>query len=384
MNRKQLLIIVAGLVLVGGVSLLINREDSQSWRTTEVSKLLKFDLNEVSRINLRHASGELNLVKKGEGQDVSWVVKERADYPADYQKVSDLVRKMWELKPTQTLKVGASQLGRLDLNEPGKGAASLLSLKDKEGKVLASLTIGKQHMNKPSEAADGMPGYPTGRYVMDEAKNVSLLGDALSELLPGPENWLDTTFLNISNIRSVAVSGTSGAWKLLREKDSEWKLDGAAADEQLDPAQTSGLGTLLASSRFADVAPETEPMTQSTAALIETSDGFTYSLTIGAAMDDKHPVKVAVSGSFAQERAPGKEEKPEEKAKLDEAFQKQLKELQDKLAKEQKFQQRIYLVEKYALGALTKERKELLKAPEPSPTPTATPAAKPDKPAKKK
>lgn len=371
MNRKQLILIVVGLALAGAASLVLSRKEANSWETAApAGKLLEFDLNNVSQVTLQQPSAELNLVKKGE----LWTVKERADFPANFEKVGELIRKFWELKPVQSVKVGASQFGRLNLVEPGKGAdaGALLTFKDKDGKALASILVGKEYTRK--SAGEDMPGFPAGRYVLAPGKQPSLIGDALSDLVVAPEGWLETAFINVSNIRSIAVSGTAAPWKLVREKaDADWKLEAARAGEQLDPVQVSSFNTLLSNAKFADLgeAPaDAKPMT----ALIETFDGFTYNLSIGQAKEDKYPVKVAISGTFAQQRIPGKDEKPEDKAKLDEEFQKQLKGLQDKLAREQKFQDRSYLLNKFVISGLLKERKELLKAPEPAPSPT--PAAK--------
>lgn len=379
MNRKQLLLIVGGLLLAGGLSLIVNRKDARTWQGQENTKLLKFDLNEVAQISFRQADKQLNLVKK---EDL-WTVQERSDYPANFQKVGDLIRKMWELKSVQSVKVGPSQLGRLELVEPGKGpnSGAVLELKSKEGKLLGSLLLGKQHMRQSSDTSDEMPGYPVGRYVLALGNNAvtSLVNDPLSELEAAPEGWLDTAFLNVTNIRSIVVTGTSGKWKVSREKaDADWKLEGATAGEQLDSAQTSSFGSLLASAQISDVLALDSKEIDSNhpvSAVITTFDEFTYTLTMGQPKDDKVPVKVAVTVTLPQQRVPQANEKPEEKEKFEKEFQDHQKQLQDKLVKEQRFQQRGYVVAKYVVSGLLKERKELLKAPESKPASSPAPAA---------
>lgn len=379
MNRKQLLLIVGGLLLAGIFSLVLSRKDASAWEQKESSKLLSFDLNEVSQITLRQRDRQLNLTKKEE----VWSVKERADYPANFQKVSDLLRKMWELKSVQAVKVGPSQLGRLELVEPGKGpnAGSVLEFKNREGKPVGALLVGKQYMRQTADGPEEMPGYPVGRYVMalGENKVPSLVNDPISELELAPESWLNTSFVNITNIRSITVTGSSSAWKVSREKaDADWKLEGAKPEEQLDSAQASGFGSLLANVQISDVlAPDAKDFEagQPVSAEISTFDDFTYTLTMGQLKEEKIPVKIAVSAAFPKERAAQPNEKPEDKEKLDKEFQTRLKELQEKLAKEQKFQQRGYVLAKYTISGLLKERKELLKAPEPKPTPSPTAAA---------
>src|SRR5689334_5174144 len=113
MKAKQLIVILLLLVVLGGAALWLSGRNSASWSSTATrpdAKVLNFPLNDVSRITIKGAGAETNLIKE---EDL-WRVQER-DYPADFDKVSFLVRRLWELKPVQEVKIGASQLGRLQL-----------------------------------------------------------------------------------------------------------------------------------------------------------------------------------------------------------------------------------------------------------------------------
>jgi putative NADH-flavin reductase len=72
-------------------------------------------------------------------------------------------------------------------------------------------------------------------------------------------------------------------------------------------------------------------------------------------------MQVAVSGNFAKERAPGKDEKPEDKEKLDKEFKDKLAKHEEKLKNEKRFEQWVYIVPKYTVEPLLKGRQELLK-----------------------
>ena len=78
------------------------------------------DLPIVAQMTIQQPKAQVNLRKKGD----TWVVSERADYPANFEMISTLIRKVWELKPVQEVKVGPSQLGRLSLLQPGQGEKS--------------------------------------------------------------------------------------------------------------------------------------------------------------------------------------------------------------------------------------------------------------------
>src|SRR5438876_3129453 len=96
MKGKQLAIVLVLLVAFGGVALFLSRRNAASWSNTATSsdgKILNFPLNDVSHLTIKGDGSELNLVKK----DDVWTVKERADYPANFELISGLVRKIWEL-----------------------------------------------------------------------------------------------------------------------------------------------------------------------------------------------------------------------------------------------------------------------------------------------
>src|SRR5687768_5779334 len=125
MNRKQLIILVILVVLVGEAGLLLRNRENSSWKGADPAvgkKLLgeKFPVNDVAQISIKQGTNELNLVKKD-----LWRVRERGDYPANYSEVSDFLLKVSDLKIVQTEKVGPSQLPRLSL-AIGQGSSSAL------------------------------------------------------------------------------------------------------------------------------------------------------------------------------------------------------------------------------------------------------------------
>jgi len=150
MNQKQLLIIVVVALVLGGFVLYSNKQKSASFQRGERiagEKLLgDFPVNDVAHITLRQPTGEVNLVKA----DV-WTVKERDGYPAHEEDIIEFARKLWDLKAAQSQKIGESQLGRLELLPPDKGATNsgtLVELKGKDGKLIKSVVFGKKSMRE--------------------------------------------------------------------------------------------------------------------------------------------------------------------------------------------------------------------------------------------
>jgi hypothetical protein len=391
MKGKQLLLLlllVGGLGYAGYLSFQGSRESwSQKGTGGAGTKVVTFPINDVTQVQIKDATAEVNLVK---GDD--WTVKERADYPANFDQVSELLRKLWDLKTVQEVKAGPSQHPRLNLVQPGEGdsAGTLVDLKDKEGKSVASLVLGKKHMSNSGGGDD--PGFATGRYVLplgDKAR-VSLVSETFDQYEPKPERWLRRDFVKVENPKTITLNSPDAKmrWSATRESTTgEWKLADAKGDEKLDASKVSMFGSAFASPSFKDVvAPGTKPeetgLDQPTTLKIETFDGFTYAMEIGKVKDEALPVKLAISATLKKERTPGKDEKPEDKTKLDDEFKAALKKLEDKLAAEKKFESRTYLVEKFTLDSLLKERSALLPdakpdpaTPAPGPPPTPAPAA---------
>ena len=107
-------------------------------------------------------------------------------------------------------------------------------------------------------------------------------------------------------------------------------------------------------------APPNGSVAGDTVMTVETFDGFSYAAKIGAKQDDNYPVSFMVTANLPATRTPGKEEKPEDKAKLDKDFQTQQKTLADKLAKESACTNWVYQLPGYSLDELLKTRPQLL------------------------
>ncbi len=374
MNRKQLtLVIVLGVVL-GALGFYIKSRDTTSWKSTGGGlgqKLLgDFDLNTVAHIAIKQATNELNLVKK----DDLWRVKERHEYPANFEEIQGFLRKAWELKTVQSMPIGPSQLPRLELVAPGQGdkSGTLVELKDKDGKVIKSMVLGKKHMRgggDDSSPFGGGGGYPDGRYVLVASNpgTVGLISEAWSNIEPKPESWLNKDFFKCEKIKSVALTWTN-AWTLTRETEGgEMKLADAKPNEQIDTTKTSSIGNAFSWPSFDDVAaPDAKPddlgLDKPLTAKIETFEGFTYDFKIGnKPIGENYYLSLAVNADIPKERTPGKDEKPEDKEKLDKEFKEKNDKLKEKLDKEKALEKWTYKVSKWTVDPVLKDRPQLMK-----------------------
>lgn len=374
MNRKQIIILLVVVLALGGAGYLIHKRQTESWTPASSAmgkKLLgDFPLNDVAHIVIKQGTNELNLAKK----DNLWRVRERNDYPANYTEISDFLIKARELKIVQSEEVGPSQLPRLSLTTgQGTNSAMLVDFKDQSDKSIRTVLLGKKHMRKsdrPSPLGDmGSEGWPDGRYVKvgNDSGNVSLISEALANIEPKPDQWLNKDFFKVEKVRSIAVTypAATNSWKVTRETETgEWKLSDAKPGEQLDSGKTSALNNPLSSPGFNDVATTAKPeelgLDKPTLVSLETFDNFTYNVKVGEKTNDNVPITMTVAAQPAKERTPGKDEKPEDKDKLDKEFKEKQKKLEEKLAQEKSYENWVYLVSSWSVDPVLKERSQLM------------------------
>jgi hypothetical protein len=106
--------------------------------------------------------------------------------------------------------------------------------------------------------------------------------------------------------------------------------------------------------------PEELGLDKPTIVSISTFDDLTYTLKLGAKTNENYALTVTVAADPAKARTPGKDEKPEDKAKLDKEFAEKQKKTEEKAAQDKNFENWVYLVSNWTLDPLIKERSQLL------------------------
>ncbi len=369
MKSKQLTILVIAALVLGGGGVLVLKNRQSEFTESKGSAggivLGTFDVNAVAGLRITQGTNAVNVVKSGD----DWVVKERGGYPANFDEVRSFVRKLAELKVTQPVKVGASRLPLLELT---KEAGTLVEFLDKDGKAIKSATLGKQltaaggNDNSPFGGGGGMPN---GRYVQTGSgpESVVVVNDPLSSAKTDAGEWIAKDFFKVEQPISVVVAGTSAtnSFGLSRTNEfGDWTLADTKPGEELDKNKLYSFNSLLSSPSFNDLVLEPDlaklGLDQPTKATIRTAGGFTYEVKLGKSEGDNYPLQVSVSADLKRQREPGKDEKPEDKAKLDKEFADKLAKQEEKLKAEQSYSKWTYTVSKWTVDALLKGRGELL------------------------
>lgn len=376
MNRKQFLVLVIVLVVLGGAGLALFWQDIAAYRESGArigAKLLpEFRIAEIAQIRLQDAQNEVTLVNKGN----RWVVQERNDYPANFQDISSFMLKLIELKVTQSESVGASLLPRVELVAPGatgeggnvadkEGVGTLVEFKDKDGKVLASLVLGKKVLKKDplNPLPNARDGVPAGRYirVSGTTDKVVVVSDPLNSAEAKPGKWLAKDFFKAERIKMLAVGpeGAPPGWKIARDVEwGQWKLVGPG---EVNASSAVSAVNALGNISFADVAVKRGETEKPLVAVAQTFDNLTYRVTLARKKDgEDYYLNFTVSGEPPRKRVPEKDEKPEERERYDKDFAKTLKRLEERIAREQALAKWTYVVSKSEAEPVLKDRGEMV------------------------
>jgi hypothetical protein len=407
MNRKQFLILVLALVVLGGAGMALFWQDIGAYRESGAkigARLMpQFKLAEVAQMRLQDAKQQTTLVRKETG----WVVQERGGYPASFQQISDLMLKLAELKVTQSEPIPATLLARVELNEPrkagepaqpqkagdaaappklgdtaqpqktadaaapnpGEGTGTLIEFKDAAGKTLERLILGKRILKKDplNPLPNAVDGVPAGRYVLrpDSKDTVAVVvSDPLNNAEASPGRWLQKDFFKAERIKTLTVTppGSGAGWKITRNEEwGQWKFAAGAGD--LAASRAVAAVNALNSMSFIDVALDIKPqeLEQPYTIVAETFDNLVYTIKIAKGKSgDDYLVNTSVSGEPPKNRTVEKDEKAEQKERRDKDFVDSRMRLELRLAREKAQSAWTYVVAKKDVEPLLRDRADLI------------------------
>lgn len=376
MNRKQFLLLVLALAVLGGAGLVMYFKSASEYRESGSrigAKILPgLNISEVAQVELRDAKTGVTLVRK----ENHWIAKERDGYPADFKAISDLIIKLADLKVVQSDTANPAMLPRVDLVEPGamkdagkdkgEGAGTRVEIKDAAGKSLAALVLGRTVLKKDpgNPLPSAQDGVPAGRYirVLGDKEQVVVVNDPLSSATAQPGRWLDKDFAKIERIKTFAVSNESGGWKITRDLEwGQWKFAGGGGD--LDASSAVGAVNALGQLAFNDVAVGTklEDEGRPVTVTAETFDNLVYTLRIAKRKTgDDYLLNVNVAGEPTLSREAEKGEKAEDKERRDKEFAESRKRLELRVARDKARSAWLYVVDAKQVAPLLKGRGDMV------------------------
>ncbi len=376
MKTKQLIILLAVVVVLAAIATFKNHRSNAGWREslseTATTMLPEdFDESAIYSINIKDNARSITMHRGDNG----WTIADKYDYPANFKELTRFITDLTETKIAQSVPASDEQLAAMKLTDES-GAVSV-TLADKDGKPLKTITFGKK-VEKESDPAKmspqmmmyGMGGnIPLGRYVSMDGSTV-IVANTFALVDEPIKDWFDSEFFKISDMKSATLSQNGTAlWSVSRDSSSaDLNLIGdIPADKELDKAKLTAIKSAFSWIRFNDVAApnaaakEIGMETPKVLTVIGFDDNI-YKITFGSPVDGKQYIKVSINWNGATVRTPADDEKPEDKAKLDADFAKKVKESQDK-AKElnDRLSQWTYEVGTNALSSVDKAFADFLK-----------------------
>ncbi len=420
MKLKHLIILLVVAAILAVLVFFSKQKDSDELDSEVGQKLFKdLSTEAIRQLVLNGGKDEVTL----EIKDGKWTVKGRDGYPANFDNIHSLITKAASLSIVDVkTDVADKYLGKFKLMKPGTGGKDdetgvLVTMKKEDGSVLSALTVGK---NPPFSPNVNMTSGGQSQYIKLESSKdrVYVVKDGFDYNINNVTNkdWLNKTdFFKPEKHKSVAVTTNKPEdnWKIFREKEgsdaADLKLAEAKPGEEFDTAKGSTSASAFSSPSFNDVATEADKAKAgldqpSRTAVIETFDGFTYTVKVGkqvekpadpnAGASEEFYISVDVVGSFPEaapewKPTPEEEKKTEdEKKKLkeehDKKFADELAKKKERLTKEKALAGKVFIVAKYAIDPLLKNRGEFMKDKPAAPPATpgaATPPAAPGTPA---
>jgi hypothetical protein len=254
-------------------------------------------LGDVASVGLKRNALSLTFVREGD----NWLVAEKGNYPAAAGKVRQIVLAMADAMLVEAKTQKAEFYPRLDVEDPGSGKSTLVTLKDKSGTTLGELIVGKRRYDRLGTGTDGI-------YVRKPGDPQAWLARGSLEFSDQLSSWLDRRVLDIPQKRIARATltqpdGTKLVLTRAKPEDS-FTVEDAPADAKFKSETTIGEPAMaLETLDLDDVKPAAElpvPDKDVVTASLTTFDGLTVNVRL-LDKDDVHWAALSASGSGAAE-----------------------------------------------------------------------------------
>jgi uncharacterized protein DUF4340 len=349
MNARVAGVLLVLLAALGGGALLVQQQRGAE-RPAGAGKLGQPVLKnlkaaDIAAIAIREPGATLTLQRHAE----RWTIAERGGFPADLDKVRELVLKALELKVGQSEPIGGPDRARLKLD----GSGTTLEFLGADGKPLARLAIGGKYFKREPENPARAIG--DGRFVQlpEDPATAIVVSDPLTLASTRSADWIDRTGFAAEKVRALETTlQVVEKWMIERGRDDAgWKLSPMRAGEKLDTIRANSASYSLNSVALADVAApglkaaDTGLDRPFATFVARTFDGLTYSVKLGKPVGDNYYAALTVAG---EPKASGADAAARQKA------------IAARLPAERALAAHVLLIAKSKFEDLLKKRAELL------------------------
>ena len=301
MQQRGLILLAAAtaaLVVLAAVAIATgDRTVSRAAPGARAFPELAAKLGDVASVGIKRNALSLTFVRDGD----NWLVAEKGNYPAATGKVRQIALGMADLLLVEPKTRQPGFYSRLDVEDPGSGKSTLVTLKDKSGATLAEMIIGKRRFDRLGTGTDGV-------YVRKPGDAQAWLARGSLEFSDQLSSWLDRRILDIPQKRIAKASLTQpDGTKLVitrAKPEDKFTVEDAPADAKFKSETTTSEPALALDGLDLDdvkaagdvPVPDKDVVTAS----FTTFDGLTVDVRM-LDQDDVHWVALSASGPGAAE-----------------------------------------------------------------------------------
>ena len=392
MSRKQFLILVIALVVLGAAGGAIWWSQNSAWNKSDAragqNLLPQLKLIDIAQVVLHDGQSQTTMTKDG----ADWKIKERADFPADSGRLAELLNKTASARVTQVQPVSAQETPGFVLVDPDdksqkaeQGTGTVLELKDKDGKQLARLVLGKPVIKKVTESP--APGEPpkemdkeVGRHLVmgSDAGTLIMVNEGLAQASAKPADWVTKPVLHIDRTKSVTTYGPDNGMRygVTRKEEGDWwnfPDGGPRPDQQKAQDSVSPLYEVT----IVDVAPDASDadtgLDKPITAKAETFDRLSYTLKLGKKIpgakpgDDRYYARFSISGEPPMQRESFKGETKEDIEKKGKEWVGYREKLMEQVKREQNYSKWTFILPARPVEPLLRSKAEMMPDKKPAP-----------------
>lgn len=244
-------------------------------------------LKEVNEIQIKTKETEVSLVKNGE----QWGVKEKAHYPAMFNKVADVLNGLASLQMVEAKTDKAELYSKLDVEDVSvDGSKSVQVVLKKANEIVADLIIGKARPSKGDTSRSEL-------YVRKANEKQSWVALGNLNVDRQLNEWLDKQITNIeeNRLREV-VSNQATPIRIFKEKaeDKTYQLANLPDKATVEQMNVKSIAQFLDHLAFDDVvaAQDFSGVETPLTAVFTTFDGLEITLSLQT-KESKYYAKLA-------------------------------------------------------------------------------------------
>jgi Domain of unknown function (DUF4340) len=230
MQRRGLILLAAAAAGCAAAAIAAvatgDRYASRTPAERKVFPALAGEFGEIGAVGLERKDLAATFRRHGD----LWLVAEKGGYPADAGKVRQVVLTLAEMRLVEPKTRLPSLYDRLEVDDPGKGKSTLVSVRDQSGKTLAQLIVGKRRFDRLGTGNAGL-------YVRRPGDAQSWLASGSLDLAGDLAGWLDRQIVDIPDrrIAKVVLTQPDGTRLVLSraKPDAPFAIEGAPADTKL-------------------------------------------------------------------------------------------------------------------------------------------------------